>query len=76
MSGGLGLAITIYLAAGVVAGTMAGLISQRKRRHSGFWTTAAFMFPPLVLILIFLPTGRAMPRARSTSEWEDDLDRL
>jgi hypothetical protein len=76
MSGGLGLAITIYLAAGVVAGTIAGLISQRKRRHSGFWTTAAFMFPPLLFLLFFMPTGRAVPRARSASEWDDDLDRL
>ena len=71
-----GLAITIYLASALVAGTIGGTIAPRKRRHAGFWTTATFLFPPLLLILLFLPTGRALPR-REKEDWDpDSLDRL
>jgi hypothetical protein len=73
----MGLQLTIYLLAGIVAGTIAGLIAPRKRRHAGFWTTAAFIFPPALLVLLFMSTSaREAPRPRSTPEWEDDLDRL
>jgi cyanate permease len=73
-----GLAITIYLASALVAGTLGGTIAPRKKRHSGFWTTAAFLFPPLLLILIVLPRGRYVPRVQPHDDhWAaDDTDRL
>jgi hypothetical protein len=70
-----GLALTIYLAAGLLAGTLGGTIAPRKRRHPGFWTTGAFLFPPLVIVLLFLPRGNYMP-PRPQSEWDDNLDNL
>lgn len=71
-----GLAITIYLATALVAGTIGGAVAPRKRRHAGFWTTATFLFPPMLLILLFLPRGRAVPH-RGEEDWDpDSLDRL
>jgi hypothetical protein len=70
-----GLLITIYLATSLFAGTVAGVVAPRKRRHHGFWTTGSFLFPPLLLILLVLPRGRYVP-APPQSEWEDNLDRL
>jgi hypothetical protein len=69
-----GLAITMYLAAGLMAGALGGTIAPRKRRHVGFWTIAAFLFPPLLLVLLVLPRA---PYVRQ--EWvvrEADPDNL
>ena len=73
-----GLVITIYLASALVAGTLAGIIAPRKGRSTGFWTTATFLFPPLLLVLIFLPRGRTVQRYPAHDDhWaSDNLDRL
>jgi hypothetical protein len=72
-----GLAITIYLASSLIAGTIAGAVASRKRRHHGFWTTGSFLFPPLLLLLLLLGRGTYV-RSRPATSWEEDegLDRL
>jgi hypothetical protein len=72
-----GLAITVYLASSLIAGTIAGAVAHRKRRHHGFWTTGAFLFPPLLLLLLVLGKGGYV-RRRPFTEWEEDeeLDRF
>jgi hypothetical protein len=71
-----GLAITVYLAASLISGTVAGAVANHKRRHHGFWTTGAFLFPPLLLVLLVLGKGRYV-RQRPATAWEEDegLDR-
>lgn len=76
MSGETGLELTLYLLAGLIAGTVAGVIAPRRRRHVAFWTTATFIFPPTLIVLLFLPNARTAPRPRPASEWDDDLDHL
>jgi hypothetical protein len=68
-----GLAITVYLASSIIAGSFAGAIAHRKRRHHGFWTIGSFLFPPLMLLLLVLGKGTYVPR-RTPSEWEEDND--
>lgn len=68
-----GLLITIYLMSSLIAGTIAGSVSARKRRHHGFWTTGAFLFPPLLLVLLILPRGTYRVPHRE-EEWDDNLD--
>ena len=72
-----GLAITIYLALSLLAGSAAGAIANRKRRHHGFWTTGAFLFPPLLLLLLVIGKGTYV-RQRPAAAWEEDegLDRF
>ena len=70
-----GLAVTVYLAVGLLAGSLSGTIAPRKKRHPGFWTTGAFLFPPLLLLLLILPRGTYRPPPPQ-SEWDDNLDRL
>jgi hypothetical protein len=71
-----GLAITIYLATSLIAGTIAGAVANRKRRHHGFWTIGSFLFPPLLLVLLLLGKGNYV-RQRPRTAWEEDegLDR-
>jgi hypothetical protein len=75
MASATALAITIYLASGLVAGIIAGSVARRKRRNAGIWTVLAFLLPPVVFILPFLPRGDYRP-PRPEPEWEDNLDRL
>lgn len=70
-----GLLITGYLASALAAGVVAGAVAPKKKRHQGFWTTLAFLAPPLVFILLSLPQGTWTP-ARSEPEWDDDTDRF
>lgn len=68
--------LTFYMAVGLVAGTIGGAVAPRKRRHSGFWTTATFLVPPLLLVLLLLPRSRYAPLPPER-DWEpDNLDRL
>lgn len=75
MAAATGLAITIYLASAITAGVVGGAVAAKKKRHQGFWTVFAFLFPPLLLFLFLLPKGDYRPPRRE-SEWEDNLDRL
>jgi hypothetical protein len=72
-----GLALTVYLASSIIAGSIAGAVANRKRRHHGFWTTGSFLFPPLLLVLLLLGKGRYV-RPRPVTAWEEDegLDRF
>ena len=79
MPASLALTGTVWLLAGLLAGTMGGIVAPRKRRHAGFWTTASFLFPPMVLVLLLLPVSRAPhPLRHRDLEWDppDNLDYL
>jgi predicted MFS family arabinose efflux permease len=52
-----GVLITVYLTSAFVAGLIAGVTAQHKRRHAGYWVVFCFLLPPLVLLLLILPKG-------------------
>jgi hypothetical protein len=55
-----GFWLTAYLVAALLASVIAGIASYAKNRHAGYWVVLAFLFPPLVLILLLLPKGRGV----------------
>jgi hypothetical protein len=72
-----GQLITIYLTTALVAGLVATMVARGKHRHSGYWMLVCFLFPPLVLVLIFLPKGRNVHdphRDPFTGKTDDDED--
>lgn len=71
-----GLVITLYLASALTAGLIAGVVAPAKRRHPGYWVIAAFLFPPSVLLLLLLPTGRGQHRRDDPYLDRDDDDIL
>ena len=65
--------ITIYLICAVVAGGLAAALAAHKGLSTVFWMPASFIFPPLVLILLFLPKRR---RAGKVYRPQQDPDSL
>jgi hypothetical protein len=55
------LGVTIYLSSSLAAAITAGVVAPAKRRHPGYWITISFLFPPFVLILLWLPKGQGYP---------------
>lgn len=69
--------ITVYLTSALVAAIIASIAAPVKRRHAGYWMIFAFLFPPIVLVLLFLPRGRRVHNYnRDPFHDEDDHDDL
>jgi hypothetical protein len=49
--------------AAVVSALLAAVLAGIKRRDHSFWAAWSFLFPPMLLILLFMPTNRG-PRPR------------
>jgi uncharacterized membrane protein YhhN len=74
-----GLAITWYLAAGLVTAVLGTAIAGVKRRAVFFWTVACFLVPPLFFVLLVLPKRQIAYETKSPPEESfeaDNLDRL
>lgn len=52
-----GVLMTVYLATALVAGLAATMVARAKNRHSGYWMLVCFLVPPLILVLLILPSG-------------------
>jgi hypothetical protein len=58
----------VALAAAIVAGIVAGI----KRRDVSFWAAWAFLVPPMLLILLLVPSNKGpRPRRPGIDELED-----
>lgn len=58
----LPMLITFYGLAGVVAAVVSYMIASAKHRDASHWATIAFLFPPAVLLTLFLSTVPAEHR--------------
>jgi len=58
---------SVALAASLIALIVAGV----KRRDHSFWAAWSFMFPPMLLILLFMPANPG-PRPRRPSLDEEE----
>ena len=63
---------TLYLLASLIAAILATGLAHAKHRTWMLWGIAAMFFPPVVLILLFLP-ARSGP-APYEEEYSDDDD--
>ena len=63
--------IAIYGVVMIVAAVLAGYVAVSKNRDYSFWMAWAFLVPPSLLILVFLPRRGAPPPPRPTLDEED-----
>lgn len=62
-------AIVIWGATAFSAAALAGILAGIKNRDISFWIGWSFLFPPLVLFLLFLPKHQGQrPRRRSLDD--------
>lgn len=70
------MAIRYIVIWGMVAlGSMAaaGLVATMKNRDHSFWMGWTFILPPMLLVLILLPTRKGPPPRRPTLDEEDAM---
>ena len=64
--------LTIVLIIWIIVPVIAAYLSARKKRDTNFWVFACVLFPPLVLLLLFLPKRDQAPTKRFGEEREND----
>ena len=66
--------IAIWGVAAVVSAVLAGIIAGIKRRDHSFWAAWSFLFPPMLLILLVMPSNKGpRPRRAGVDEQEEGL---
>ena len=66
--------ITIYGIVALVSATLASFIAYHKDRSANAWFASTFLFPPSLIVLLFLGKSRHGPY-RAPSD-EDDMKEL
>jgi len=64
--------IAIWGVAAVASAILAGILAGIKRRDHSFWAAWSFLFPPMLLILLLMPSNKgARPRRPGVDELEE-----
>jgi hypothetical protein len=64
--------IAIWGIVAVVASVLAGIVAGAKRRDHSFWAAWSFLVPPMLLILLVMPSNKGpRPRRPSIDEAEE-----
>lgn len=63
--------IVIWAAIAIVAAVLSGLIAARKNRNASSWAAWGFIFPPTLLVLLFVSRNRGLPYRSQTLDEED-----
>lgn len=55
--------IAIWGAVAIGSAILAGILAGIKRRDHSFWAAWSFLFPPMLLVLLLMPSNKG-PRTR------------
>jgi uncharacterized membrane protein YfcA len=63
--------IAIWGVVAIICAFLGGFLASAKRRNYSFWATWSFLLPPMLLILLVMPTNKGpRPRRPSLDELE------
>jgi hypothetical protein len=63
--------IAVWGVTALVSALLAGILAGIKRRDHSFWAAWSFLVPPLLLILLVMPSNKGpRPRRRGIDELE------
>jgi hypothetical protein len=57
------MAIAIWGIVSIASAIIAGIVAGMKRRNHSFWAAWSFLVPPMLLILLLMPSNKG-PRQR------------
>ncbi len=64
--------IAIWGIVAIASAIVAGIVASVKRRDHSFWAAWSFLVPPMLLILLLMPSNKgARPRRPGIDEVED-----
>jgi hypothetical protein len=66
--------IAIWGIVSIASAVLAGIIAGIKRRDHSFWAAWSFLFPPMLLVLLVMPSNKGpRPRRPGVDEQEQGL---
>jgi hypothetical protein len=68
--------IAIWGVTAVVSAVLAGIIAGIKRRDHSFWAAWCFLFPPMLLILLVMPSNKGPRPSRPSIDHQEEGMRL
>ena len=64
--------IAIWGIVAIASAIIAGVLAGTKRRDHSFWAAWSFLFPPMLLVLLLMPTNKGpRPRKPGIDELEE-----
>ena len=64
--------IAIWGVVAIASAIVAGIIASMKRRDHSFWAAWSFLVPPMLIILLLMPSNKGpRPRRPGIDEVED-----
>jgi hypothetical protein len=64
--------IAFWGTAAIASAILAAIVAGMKRRDHSFWAAWSFLFPPMLLILLLMPSNKGpRPKQRSLDEAEE-----
>ena len=64
--------IVIWGVVAIASAVIGGIVAGAKRRNHSFWAAWSFLFPPMLLVLVLMPTNRdPRPRKPGIDELEE-----
>lgn len=63
--------IAIWGLVAIASGVLAALLAGVKRRDHSFWAAWSVMFPPMLLVLLLMPTNQGPRPRRPTLDEEE-----
>jgi hypothetical protein len=64
--------IAIWGVVAIASAIVGGIVAGAKRRDHSFWAAWSFLVPPMLLILLLMPSNKGpRPRRRGIDEIED-----
>jgi hypothetical protein len=64
--------IAIWGIVSIASAVIAGIVAGTKRRDHSFWAAWSFLFPPMLLVLLLMPTNKGpRPRKPGIDELEE-----
>ena len=64
--------IAIWGLMAVASALVAGILAGIKRRDHSFWAAWSFLFPPMLLILLFMPRNRGSRLQRPSLDEQEE----
>jgi hypothetical protein len=68
--------IAIWGVAALASAFLGGILAGIKRRDHSFWAAWCFLFPPMLLILLVLPSNKEPRRRRPSIDEQEEAQRL
>jgi hypothetical protein len=68
--------IAVWGLVAILSAALAGVLAGIKRRDHSFWAAWSFLFPPMLLVLLVMPSNKGPRRRRPSIDHQEHEEGL